>query len=654
MAVKEIPHSINKVLSIGITFSDSNRWGWAPVISLLCAFGLSLVAFANMLSREGIIWADTFFWMGLIMLVLPCTLRLTSINAPRWERIALLILLGLLLYFVKVMHSPYGFNFADEYVHEYNAMQILQTGTLYSTNPIISVTPLYPGLEVVTSTLALLSGLSVFVSGLIIIGLARLILMLALYLFYEQVGGSERYAGIAAMIYASNSNFLFWSAQFSYESLTLPLVVMVLFVVARRDRARNSSEYTAFTVIALLGIAAVIISHHLSAYFLTVFLVIWACLFILGPSTLKEWFKEKNLILSYKVSGLMENPTAQRFIHPAIQGPGWLAIAALLFLSGWLIFTAGNTINYLVPVLKGAFLSVVNIINGSQAPRTLFESKTGYVAPVWQHVIGILSIALLAAGVPFGFREFWRNYRKNRVVLMLVFMGIAFFGMLGLRFSPQAWETGNRTSEYLFIGLAFLLSIGGIELWHPKRFPWIGKTIFALSVCVIFVGGCIAGWPPRLITQQPSLVKIDNFIIEPQGTAVARWFLSEFGPGNRMGADPVNARLMLSYGNQFALEGSYPDIRDIVRLPEFPDWQKEILQKFSVRYIVMDHRAISRDNMAGYFFDAVGGDQALNSPLIDQKTYDKFNRLPSVNRILDSGAITIYDFIILLSENGNK
>ena len=49
--------------------------------------------------------------------------------------------------------------------------------------------------------------------------------MAALFVLFTRVSGSARLAGIAVMIYAGNSNFLFWGAQYSYESLSLPLLV---------------------------------------------------------------------------------------------------------------------------------------------------------------------------------------------------------------------------------------------------------------------------------------------------------------------------------------------------------------------------------------------------------------------------------------------
>ena len=189
-------------------------WGWLPALSLSGACGLLLVAVADTLSRSGTGWAEPLFWAGLLALVTPFTVRLASAEAARRERIGLVVLLGLMLYLVKIMHSPFGFTFNDELIHTYNVKRILQSGVLFRENPMLAVTPLYPGLETLTAAVALLSGLNPFDAGLLVVGAARLVLTLALFLFYEQASGSARVAGLATLLYMANSNFLYWGVQF--------------------------------------------------------------------------------------------------------------------------------------------------------------------------------------------------------------------------------------------------------------------------------------------------------------------------------------------------------------------------------------------------------------------------------------------------------
>ncbi len=637
-------------------------WGWAPAISLTLAAGLLIIAASDLLARQGLGGGELLFWIGLAVLIMPPALRLTASRASRRERLAIVVLTGLAMYAVKIMQSPFGFTYADEFIHAFNVAQIQRSGGLFQPNPILPVTPYYPGLEILTSALVSMGGLDVFSAGLIVIALARLILMLSLYLFYEQVGGSGRVAGMAALIYASNPNFLFWSSQFSYESLALPLALMVLFIIARRDRENNPANYRALTILAVLGILVVVITHHLSSYFLVGFLTLWAILSVLIPLNALRWLGIRSvdrtrpasyLVAPFFYYGVKFKKTALG----RIRGPRWLAPLGILLAGAWLLLVATSTINYLYPVLSRAILSIVNILAGLQSPRLLFSTPTSTSLPVWAQITAILSVVVAAAGVPLGLVKFWQRYRGKGVTLILVLMGVAYFGFLALRLSPQAWETANRASEFLYLGLAFLLAIGAVALWRQSRFPWIGKIVFMLCTTLLVFGGVIAGWPPGLDLQQPSLAQVGSFIIVPEGQAVAQWSLAALGPGNRMGADPSNARLLLLYGNQVVYSSSQPDIQDILRTPTFPTWQLQVLQNNSIAYLVVDRRLVSRDAMTGYFFDPsraaaislnTGGLTAgfLNgSQLVDPNVSGKFDHVPGVSRILDSGNIIIYDFI---------
>lgn len=645
------PEQVNT--SIASASADSESWGWFPFVSLASACGLLLVAVADMLSRQASPLADIGFWLGLVVIIAPIAVRLASASPSSRERVALVIVLGLALYLVKVMHSPYAFTFSDEYVHQYNAMQILLKGSLFSSNPIIPATALYPGLESVTAALASVSGLSLFVSGLIVIGLARLLLILALFLFYESIGGSARYAGIAAIIYASNSNFLFWSAQFSYESLALPLALVVLFIIARRDIANNRSEQTGFTLIALLGIMVVVSTHHISSYFLALFLSAWVLIRVYNPLNI-VYFLQKRRAKSSKGNPDAGSPgdnqgypegTAPGLIRGP--GPGWLAIVALLLVVAWLYYFARDTLGYIFPIFTNAYNSLVAIIQGTDAPRTLFRSNTGDVAPLWQRITGLTAVVLLAAGLLFGLREFWRGFQKRGLVLILALMGLAYFGTLALRFAPGAWELGNRASEYLFIGLAFLVSLAALKLWHPQGSSWLERAAFIIGMCIVFLGGVISGWSPQLILQQPEQLRVGSVILEPQGIADARWFLSNFGSNNRIVADPSSSRSFLTFGGQYAYESYHADLNDIFGTPDFPAWQGKALQNYSIRYMVFDRRTLSRNSMSGNYFDQTA-DPTSTSQWIDPQVFGKFENVPDISRILDSGNISIYDFIRLL------
>lgn len=602
---------------------------WLPALSLTSASGLLLVAIADTLSRSMAGQYDGLLWVGLLIMIVPIAARLASAAPTRRERIGLVILLGLGLYLVKVLHSPYGFTFSDELVHSYNGTRILETGDLFEANSILRVTPLYPGLETVTAAFAALSGLSMFGAGLVVVGIARLIAMLALFLLYEEISGSARLAGIAALLYTTNANFLFWSAQFSYESLALPLALLILYVAAKRATTPQGVYHRSLTLVALIGITAVVITHHLTTYFLVGFFSLWT----LGL-----------LLVRYRAARTTSISEANSLIGArAITEPAGLALFSTIVSLVWLFGVASITISYLSPVLSRAATSMLQIVTGAESARALFQSTSGYVAPVWERLVGIGSVVVMLLAMPFGLRQIGLRFRHHPVALMLTGAALAYFAVLGLRLSPAAWETGNRASEFLFIGLAFVLAFAVIELWNRPHAPWLGRVAVLGSVAIVFMGGIIAGWTPTLRLSQPLQMNAGETVIQPQGFAAANWMRTALGPGHHVATDESNARLMLAYGGQLPLTGGYPDIKDLLGMADFPDWQVELLREWDIQYVAYDRRLISWNNMAGYYFDHTPAGSLPSTALFDPAAYGKFDQQNAISRLFDSGHIVIYD-----------
>src|SRR4051812_24644576 len=249
-----------------------------PLIALLCALGLLIVSVANALSRATLTSTSLVYWVGLLLIALPIFYKLSSKQPSYRERLGLVLLLGLALYGVKVVHDGIYFTFSDEFVHAFNAESIARYHHLYHFNSIIPTTPHYPGLEGATSSLMMLTGMSSYGAGTILVGAARLPLMAALFFLFARLSGSARGAGLGVAIYTGSSNFLYWGAQFSYESLALPLMVVVLMAVVERDGG-SLERRTPWTVLIVLGILAITITHHLTSYGLALILIALAVLY---------------------------------------------------------------------------------------------------------------------------------------------------------------------------------------------------------------------------------------------------------------------------------------------------------------------------------------------------------------------------------------
>jgi hypothetical protein len=587
----------------------SAAWlGWFPALSASASLGVVLVVLCDALSRSTRSSSQALFWIGLLVIYVPVVFRLCSAGAARSERLALVVLLGLSLYVVKVLRDPFGFTFADELAHAPNANAILRTHELFHANSILPVTAYYPGLESVTAAFASMSGLSSFGAGLIVIGTARLAMMLGLFLLFERLSGSARIAAFGAAIYAANSNFVFFNAEFSYESLALPLLVTLLFAVLEW---RSGPNRTGWSITVLLLTVGIVATHHLTSYALV------------------------GLLLALSLAARLRGVNAQ-------QVPWRFALFAVVAAAAWLTYVASATVGYLTPVLTKAFLSTIHTVSGEAAPRHLFvSSQTGYQAPLLERAAGIGSVLLLAAGFPFGLRVLWRRFRHEPLALVLALAGVAFFGTAALRFAPGAWETANRASEFLFLGLAFTLALAGIDRWSPRGKAWFGPAVASSCLAVVFAGGVIGGWTPSLRLSQPYRIKADSRVIDAEGRQMARWVSSHLGPGRRFAASSSDARLLAAYAGGFALEGQSPDVIDILQTPTLPAWELTVLRENRLRYVVVDRRRRSFDNLAGYFFGRRPG-AGVPDTLFAPAVAEKFDRIRG-DRLYDSGGIVIYD-----------
>jgi hypothetical protein len=598
-----------------------------PMLSVIAALGLLVVGAADRLAGSGIGGMEPLFWVGLLLIVGPITARLLMARVAREERLGLIVVLSLGLYLVKVMQSPFGFTYSDEFVHLYNANQIMESGRLFAANPILPVSALYPGLEATTIALRQVAGLDVFSAGMIVVGLARLIMMVALFLLYEQVSGSARTASLASLLYTANSNFLFWSAQFSYESLALPLAVLALWAVARREAGKHPSERLGLTLTAMLLIGAVVVTHHLSSYFLATVLGLWAGL---------GWVREK---LDQYLKDRHSEGAAKTVMKPpgmATGGPGGLALLAGVGAIFWLVFVASLTLHYLSPMFGKAVVSLLNQLVGEEPGRGLFHSTSESVAPVWERVVGISAVLLCLMGLPFGLWQVWRRYQRHPLALLLGGAAIAYFGLLGLRLVPSAWEISNRSSEYLFLGLAFVLAAGRL----PR---WLSKPLLVIVIGVIFAGGVVAGWSAELRVAQVYQVSAGAEQLEPAGQSAAEWVRTHLGPNQNFAADESNGRYLMAYGDQNALTGRNLNIKSIFETPDLKPWQTDLLYSAHIEYVAVDRRRLSGDNMRGYFFDRGSSWPLPDQLLVPTENYTKFDGLPGVSRILDSGDLVLYD-----------
>lgn len=605
--------------------AQSVLWSAEAVLVLVASSGLLMVAFSNYAAIRGVSWSEALFWVGLLMIFAPFTLRLVSPVPTRNQRMGMLLGLGLALYLVKVLHSPVDFNFPDEYVHLRNLNEILESSHLFNVNGMLPATPYYPGLEMVTAALVSLSGLSQFHAGLIVIGAARLIILLALFLLFEQLSGSSQLASLGAVFYTANPNYLFWSAQYSYESLSLPMAAVILLMLLWRERTNRQAVGAGMTILTLLVLLAVIATHHLTSYVLVG--ALWA------------------LVIVYRVRG-----------QKSKQHLGQMALLATLATVAWAGIVATPTIFYLSPVFRDAIVGLVRFATDPSTGRQLFGSNTGYVAPLWERITALASVVAILLLIPFGLVQLKRGYWKQPFALLLGGAALAYPALLTLRLTRTSWEISNRTSEFLFIGLGFVMAVGlfqfGLESSEriSKRVNALASrvaivrspAILASLASLMFVGGAIAGWPPNGRLAHPYQVQVGSQLLYPQGVTAANWMRTYFPKNNRVAVDYSNAHLLIAYGDQYTLTGSARGIRPLLNSRRIDKGELEILQLGRLQYVFLDRRLNRDDPSAGIFFTENLNQSNLRDKYYDADVYQKFDNEKSVNRLYDSGNIYIY------------
>ncbi len=601
-----------------------DAWGWLPGLSLVSALGLLLLAFADTAARGGATWAEPLFWLGLLVLFVPAAIRLASAQATRRERIGLIIVLGMALYLVKVFQNPLAFTYHDELGQLRTAKEILQTQHLFDRNPLDRIYPLYPGLENATIALVRLGGWTLFGAGVIVLAVARFILVVSLFLFIETVSRSARVAGLAVLLYMTNPNFVFFEAQYAYESLALPFAALTLFMLARRQYMVGRS-HIGLTFVSLFMIAAVVVTHHLTSYALIIFLVAWTALD--GILRKGHWRRER--------AGPLD--------------PTQFAIVCVVF---WLTLVASATISYISPVLDNAVGGFTHLAASGSGAKVPFKNGTGHLDPLWERVTGFASVGVIMLGMPFGLWRIWRR-RASALSLVLAAGALGYPGSLALRLTQAGTETSNRASEFLFIGIGFVLALGVAEFWLPRR-KWVWKRVvlYAGGAAIMLMGGITVGWASNGRLPGPYLVASGTRSIEAQGIAAAEWSGATLGPNHRVAADDTNTQLFGSYGQQEPESGAINGylVPELFFSPTFGQAERDIIGGDKIQYLVVDHRLTTALPTDGVYFEKDEATVPHYMAPLNLASLTKFDSVEEISRVFDSGDIVVYD----VREIGNR
>ncbi len=597
--------------------SRRSEWGWLPALAVVGSVGLLLVAFAYVRSRAGGNAVTELFWAGLLVIYLPIAFRLVFPDISREERIGLIIALALTLYAVKLLNSPLSFKNFDELLHWRTANDVIQTGKLFAYNPLLPISPYYPGLEDVVSALNKIGGLAVFPAGVAIVGMARVVFVICLYVFYRRVSGSEQWAGIATALLVANPSFLFFDAIFSYESLALPFLGLVLFAMSRWLYGRDYHRFGPVIVTAI-AMVAVIVTHHISTYAMLGIVTLWALVDLIYGF----WRKNDRVHVGWAV-----------------------ALFAIVISVIWVLRVAPRTIDYLAPEIRDAINSMSSFLAGESRARELFSTNVGTKAPMIEQIGGYAAVLLIMILLGLGLLQIWQRHRRNVPLVMLAIGAIAYPATQAFRLVQIKADVPGRSVEFIFIALAPVMALGLIGFMLPRlRLRETPKYAVVALVCgIIFMGSAAVGWRP--LPPGPRLVSDTNRSVDAQGVAAAQWARTGLGAGHRLAADRINGALMVVYGQQYQVTLSEDGIQvpnTFSALSIGPN-EAYILWEGQVEYLVVDRRLSTTLPFLGFYFEQSEPGAFHYTRPMDPAALSKFDGMENVSRVYDNGSIRIYD-----------
>jgi hypothetical protein len=582
------------------------------LLAVTAATGVLFVAAAYTAGRLGhsdSAWANRAYWLGQGLILVPTSARLLSRRVLTiGETVTVITILTVAEYLVWICYSPLGFTFVDELEHWRSTVNILQSGKLSEVNYLLPISPHYPGLEEVTSALASVTGLSVFISGLIVAGVAHLLFVYVLYLLFREISGSYRVAGVAVLCYAGNSHFASVDSMFIYQTLALPFFGLTLLAAWRLGSKRTTvRERAGWLAFALLMIIAAVVTHHVTSYVLVAGLVLVA----LAALATANW-----------------------------RMAGWTAVLALLSAAAvvsWLVFAAPETWAYLQPFAESSLQSLRALLAGGH-----FSAPPISAGPLVDRVLSDLAVLTVSVLLPIGWWQVWRRYRRQPWMVAMAVGSISWYAIVIVRFTVvDGSELAGRASTFVFVPTAYItaLAVGHLAAVAVR---WQASAVAAAVLVVVLTllfDGLANGWPPYW-ERLPGSYQVagSERSVEPEVIDTATWTLATLGPGNHFATDFGSYPVLGSYGDQNPL-------RDVAYLYTSPIYtQADALQAEaqSLRYVWVDQRLSESLPAYGQYFpiDPNAGKYKHPLPATD---LNKFNNVPGIDRIYDSGDILIYE-----------
>lgn len=598
---------------------------------LLVAIGIFLVAYGYARGREEIGFASPLYWVGQFLIFVVVFYRVVAPSTTQYERDVLVFAYAAAQSIIRWAYSPHMFTFIDEMQHYRALRNVLDTGRLFNENYSLPVSGHYPGLENIAAELAQITGLGPFAVGVAVASVTHLLTAGCILLLFRELSRSSYIASIGTLMYMLNPHASFFNTSFLYEAPALPFGILAILCTIR-FATRTQTRHRYFFG-ALICVALVVMTHHVTALSTVAIMAAVSITAAILPRT-------RNLV-------------------PALAA---CTASALLVVAVWILGVAPITMEYLSTPVQGLIQSVGAFFTG-QAKLSL----PGPPTPLIDRLIGPLGVLLtLLLTVA--------NLRKARTRRPLeecwTWLALCFYcAASGIRvLVTDGAELAGRLLTYaaifsaLVLGIAFARAVssplrveGAPDVsWYRRLIAATGlgrlitgtgqrRLITATLLAMLLLASSIMTSLPAWYQRVPGGFWIEGFAggIDNVGVSRAQWADRYVHAGMRYTGDIASMWLLStvakmdpvkSPGTIYYTEptGQFTE-KEIEHIKESGIIMVDVDTRMS-QYLPIGERYFTTDVNAGKF-----------RPTISMELLQKFDGIPGLSRVYDSGYARMYD-----------